>query len=433
MGYLLRSWQIITANDPNLSSISDIPMAVNPYAMCPCGSGKKLKFCCTDLVGEIEKIHRMIEGEQPRAALRHVEITLASHPGRASLLDLKATLEMSLGEMDAARQTVAEFVKKNPDSATAHACEAIMLAEDDKPRDAVDSLQRALALVEREMPLRVFEALGAVGGALLEAGHILGAQAHLWLHAALAPKDDTRSREVLAALNHYSGLPLLLRDQLRFRPWPANVSWKAEADKATRLADNGRGREAVKATDRLGQGFGADQALVFNRALLGGWLADDRALVAGLHAFAQMEVPIDDAIEAEAIAQMLDPDLKENRLDSTIQTFAIRNLDELIARFTADKRVQSFEMNPELFADRDQPRPRNTFVLLDRPMPASGADLTREEVPRLSGILAIYGRQTDRPERVELSIDKGPVFEPAMATLKEVAGDALGELIEERV
>ena len=56
-------------------------MAVDPYALCPCGSGKKLKFCCSDLVGEIEKIHRMIEGEQPRAALRHVEQTLATSPG----------------------------------------------------------------------------------------------------------------------------------------------------------------------------------------------------------------------------------------------------------------------------------------------------------------------------------------------------------------
>ena len=92
-------------------------MAVDPYAMCPCGSGKKLKFCCSDLVGEIEKIHRMIEGEQPRAALRHAEQTLATHPGRASLLDLKATLEMSLGDLDAARQTVKEFVAKNRDSA----------------------------------------------------------------------------------------------------------------------------------------------------------------------------------------------------------------------------------------------------------------------------------------------------------------------------
>jgi tetratricopeptide (TPR) repeat protein len=408
-------------------------MAVDPYAMCPCGSGKKLKFCCTDLVGEIEKIHRMIEGEQPRAALRHVEQTLATHPGRASLLDLKATLEMSLGDLDAARLTVKEFVAKNRDSATAHACEAILLAEDDKPREAVDSLQRALAIVEREMPLRVFEALGAVGGALLEGGHILGAQAHLWLHAALAPKDDTRSREVLAALNHYSGLPLILRDQLRFRPWPDSVAWKVEAAKATRLADNGKWREAVEVLDQLGHKFGADPVLLFNRALLGGWLADDRALVAGLHAYAQFDVPLDDAVEAEAIAQMLDADLKEQRLDSTIQSFAIRDLDALVAKFSSDKRVQSFEMDPQAFAGRDQPRPRNTYVLLDRPMPATGVGITRDAVPRLAGILAIYGRQTDRPELLEMSVDKGPAFDSSIAAVKEIAGDTLGELLEEKV
>jgi hypothetical protein len=408
-------------------------MPVDPYALCPCGSGKKLKFCCSDLVGEIEKIHRMIEGEQPRAALRHVEQTLATHPGRASLLDLKATLEMSLGELDSARQTVSQFVAAHSDSPTAQACEAILLAEDDKPRAAVDSLQRALSLVDREMPLRVFEALGAVGGALLEAGHILAAQAHLWLHVALAPKDDMRSREVLAALNHYSGLPLLLRDQLRFRRWPDNVPWKSEAEKATRLADSGKWRQAVAIMDQLGQRYGADPALVFNRALLGGWLADDRALVAGLHAYAQLEVPLDDAVEAEAIAQFLDPDLKEKRLDSTIQIFGIRNIEDLVARFSSDKRVQSFEMDPELFAGRDQPRPRYTFVLLDRPMPQSGADLTRDAVPRLSGILAIYGRQTDHAEQLEFSIDKGPAFDASIAALKEIGGEALGELLEEKV
>ncbi|HEX3598518.1 MAG TPA: hypothetical protein VHU84_00165, partial [Lacipirellulaceae bacterium] len=226
-------------------------MPVDPYAICPCGSGKKLKFCCSDLVGEIEKIHRMIEGEQPRAALRHVEQTLASHPNRASLLDLKATLELSLGEIDAARETVAKFVATNADSPTAFACQALLLAELRESRPAIDSLQKALAMVDREMPLRVYEALGAVGGACLESGHILAAQAHLWLHAALAPKEDSRAREVLAALNHYSGLPVILRDQLRFRPWPQDAPWRGEAEKASQLADHGKWQQAVVAIDRL--------------------------------------------------------------------------------------------------------------------------------------------------------------------------------------
>jgi len=408
-------------------------MAVDPYAMCPCGSGKKLKFCCSDLVGEIEKIHRMIEGEQPRAALRHVEQTLASFPGRASLLDLKATLELSLGELDAARETIKEFVAKNADSPTAHACQALLYAEERNGVAAIESLQKALSLVEREMPLRVYEALGAVGGALLESGNILGAQAHLWLHAALAPKEDSRAREVLAALNHYSGLPLLLRDQLRFRPWPQDAPWRAEAEKASKLADHGKWQQAVAAIDKLGTKYGADPTLFYNRALLGGWLADDRALVAGLHAFAQMDVPLDDAVEAEAIAQLLDADPKEPRLDSVVLSFAINDLEALVPKLISDKRVQSFEMDPSAFAGGDQQRPRHTYVLLDRPMPETGVGLTRETVPRLAGVLAIYGRQTDRPERLELTIDKSPAFDASVAALKEIGGDALGEVTGEEV
>jgi tetratricopeptide (TPR) repeat protein len=408
-------------------------MSVDPYALCPCGSGKKLKFCCSDLVGEIERIHRMIEGEQPRAALRHVEQTLASHPGRASLLDLKASLELSLEQIDSARETVQEFVRLHPESPTAHACDALLLAETGDVRDSIASLQKALSLVERDMPLRVYEAMGAVGAALLESGHILAAQAHLWLHAALAPKEDTRSREVLAALHHYSGLPLLLRDQITLRPAPEGAPWKAEAEQAARLADNGKWQQAVGIVDKLGHKYGAEPILLYNRALLAGWLADDRALVAGLHAYAQLDVPLDDAVEAEAIAQLLDPDLKEARLDSVVHAYAIVDMDALVTRLLSDKRVQSFEMDPALFAQNDQPRPRHTFVLLDRPMPESGMSLDRRDVPRMAGLIAIYGRQTDRPERLELSIDKGPAFDDSIRALSNIAGDTLGQLTEERV
>jgi hypothetical protein len=408
-------------------------MAIDPYAMCPCGSGKKLKFCCSDVLGEIDKIHRMIEGDQPKAALRHVEQTLATHPKRASLLDLKASLELSLGELDAARQTIDEFVAAHPDSPAAHACRALLLSETDQGRAAAAALQRSLALVEREMPQRVFEAIGAVGTALLESGHILAAQAHLWLHANIAPKGDTRAYEALVGLNHYSGLPLLLRDQVRLRAVPEDAPWKREASQAETLADHGKWQEAVQVVDGLGQRYGADPTLVFNRAVLGGWLADDRSLVAGLHAYAQLEVPLDDAVEAEAIAQLLDPDQKEQQLDTIKQTYSVTDQDALVGRLASDRRIQHFHLDPTAFAQSDEPPPRHTYVLLDQPMPESGADLPRERVPRLVGIMAIYGRQTDRPERLEITLDRGPAFDAAVAALQEIGGDALGELSEERV
>ena len=94
-------------------------MSLDPYARCPCGSGKKLKFCCADLAGDIEKIHHMITGEQPHAALRHVEQALERLPGRASLLDLQAMLEVSLNELEKAETTVQVFLQAHPHNPSA--------------------------------------------------------------------------------------------------------------------------------------------------------------------------------------------------------------------------------------------------------------------------------------------------------------------------
>src|SRR5690606_35735356 len=104
-------------------------MAVDPYQPCPCGSGKKIKFCCHDLIGEMEKIYRMIEGDQPRAALRHVEQTLAKFPSRSSLLDLKVTLQLSLNQDEEAKATVEEFLASDPNSPVAHAFDAMLKAD----------------------------------------------------------------------------------------------------------------------------------------------------------------------------------------------------------------------------------------------------------------------------------------------------------------
>ena len=56
-------------------------MSIDRYTPCPGGTGKKIKFCCHDLLNELDGLHRMLEGEQRLACLEHVEKLRGLYPG----------------------------------------------------------------------------------------------------------------------------------------------------------------------------------------------------------------------------------------------------------------------------------------------------------------------------------------------------------------
>ena len=403
-------------------------MALDPYQPCPCGSGKKLKFCCHDLSGDIEKIHRMIEGDQPHAALRHVDATLAKHPGRTSLLDLKAMIVLSLDEYDAAQQVVDDLRKIDDKSPTAHALQALVMAAREQPRQAVDELQTALELVDVQLPRRVHEAIGAVGHSLLVAGEILAARGHLWLYQGIAGKDDTKALELLMRLNRLGGLPLLLRESRPLLSLPEDHPAAEAVEEICRLSTAGKWRIAAAKCDEVLPDHLDVPLLIYNRALLSGYLADTKNLVAGLRLYARQDIPHDDAVEAEAIAQLLDESHEETSVSSMKLVFSLQDEEACFERLVDAARIDQYRVNPEEFGDG--PRPRAAFLLLDRDQHASADDLQRGDVPHIVGFVSLYGRQTDRAERLEMFVDNDERFESSVAALRDIVGDAIGEQTE---
>jgi tetratricopeptide (TPR) repeat protein len=430
-------------------------MAVDPYAPCPCGSGKKLKFCCSDLLGEIEKVQRMLEGDQPRAALAHLEKTLAKNPGRASLLDLKASIEMSLGDLERAQQTVQQHLDSDPKNPSAHAQAAILAASVEPQasatgtdeaagatpasRQAVMHLQDAMELVTDSIPARVLQAIGAVGQALLADGDLIAARAHLWLYQGVAGDQDTRAMELLMRLNRVPELPLLLRDNLFLREAPAGHAAEAEHDEAQLLASRGQWRRAAALLENLSMKYPDLSALPYNAAVVAGWLGDQPRFIAGLRKFAQLvteqspsQLP-DDAIEAEAIAQLLDAQNREESSEVVRLAYAVADEEALIDKLTRDKRTAAYRLSEsEIHALEGLP-PRHTFLLLDRELPETGLGITAEATPRIVGVLSYYGRQTDKAERLVLVADRDEDFDETLRALSAVAGDALGEKAGEEV
>ena len=408
-------------------------MAVDPYAPCPCGSGKKLKFCCTDLAADIEKISKLVASEQPHAALKHVEQLMAKEPDRASLLDIRAMLELSLHDFDAAEKTLARFLAVAPDNPSAHAQAAILAAGRGETINAVAKLQDALERTDNAMPQRVFEAIGAVGHALLLEGDLVAARAHLLLYAGVAPEGDDRAIELLLRLNLQGGLPLLLRDTLLLQEAPQQLANKPAFDEANRLASRGLWRRAEAEYAKLQSEAHHEPAVVYNLALVRGWLADAKAFAAGLHQFARLDVPLDDAIEAEALAQLVDPKLVEPQLASVRITYPLLNDDSAAERLVSDKRIERYELDPESLDEDEVARPRSTHLLLDRPIPRSGVDLKMEEAPNVLAFISVYGKRTDRDARIEVTTDQGEGFDHSKALVVEVLGDAIGPELETEV
>jgi hypothetical protein len=188
----------------------------------------------------------------------------------------------------------------------------------------------------------------------------------------------------------------------------------------------------VEILDELGHEYGVDPALVYNRAVLGGWLGDEKSLVAGLHVFAQLEVPYDAAVEAEAIAQLLDAEQMDPTIESVSCSYEVHDIDLLEDLFHKDRRVELYAGGEE-FQTGDGPPPRKTYLLLDSAAPQSGVEITRADIPSVLGFLGLYGRQTDRSERLVLHTHRGEQFDKTVAILQEVGGTGLGDLASEEV
>lgn len=136
-------------------------MTIDNYAPCPCGSGKKMKYCkCVDQPQEYEKIVRFIEGGQELAAMDRVNQLLAKSPSSAWLLAIKAELAMALQEPDTLRETVTRFIKLKPDNPLALTMSAMVSLSDGGPVDqAVRTLLDGLAESRESLPSMVLEAL----------------------------------------------------------------------------------------------------------------------------------------------------------------------------------------------------------------------------------------------------------------------------------
>ena len=375
----------------------------------------------------------MISGEQPHAALKHLEKLLALNPRRASLMDLKASVELSMHEFDAAKETIHCFLETHPKNSSAHAQSAILLAATSSGIEAIGALQTSLEFLADEMPLRVLESIGAVGHALLLEGQIPAARAHLLLYAAIAPPDNNEAVELLLRMNLQAELPLLLREYLQVPSCPADSEWRERYDEAARFSSRGLWRRAEATLNHLHSEVGDEPEVVYSLALMRGWQGNMEGFSAGLHKYAQLDVPIENASEAEALAQLVNPTLQDPKLETVKFVYHIEDVETFSENLVSDRRVEDYPLDHSQNNADETTRPRSTHVLLDRPKVVTGAGIQRDEIPHVIAFLSVYGKRTDREARLEITTDRNEKLTIVQDLVRDISKGKLIDPVEQEV
>ena len=399
-------------------------MPIDLYSTCPGGTGKKIKFCCSDFLGELHKIDRLLEGEQHMACLQHIDQLLEQGRPRACLLAIKGLVLRMTQQFEAAAANAAVFLRNHPDNPVALAESAIIADVEDRTHDAMKILQMAMAVSGQRVETRVYEAMGIVAEGMLEEGNWLAGRALLQMQMSLA-SGDREPIEKLVGLNRSPGVPLIMKGADPLQPAPLGAPWAGKLEEAYQRLASIRWQEAAERLAKLAAEQPDAPVVWRSLATVRGWLADHPGAVDALRKYAALDVPRDDAVEAELLAMLLEPDPLGDLVEVVALTWTVRDADRLQEALLSEPRAVQVPFRREAMADDETPPPRMICYLLDRSAPGDGQGLTLENMPRYLGQAMLFGRQTDREARLEILGVSADRVEVLSGFLGKLAGDAI--------
>jgi tetratricopeptide (TPR) repeat protein len=409
-------------------------MALDPYAPCPCGSGKKLKFCeCATESAELEKVMLAIEGDQRVAALELINRTLAQKPNQKSMLALKAMVQLQLRNSAEARKTSTAFLALAPSNPVALTLASFGDLEDDKPAEAIAKVQKAIAVSSRELHYLIPDALLAITQALVGDGKYLAARAHLLLRFSMLgeQEEDRIGEQLLFRLENDENMALVNKQDFHIKTAESSAPYATEFEAALEAARNGSWLTAAQHFEALDKKYPQQPAILYNLGVFQTYLADPRAAATWRRYASIPELSLDDAVDAELITQEMEFNDQSEGIDQIRIIYGVKDVSQLLESLTSEHRVTRMPVDLRTLVADGSPPPRAAYWLLDRAVPTESEGLTRDQVPSVVGDILVFGKETDREARLEFIITKTNEMVQKVRRLQEVGGDQLGMIEKE--
>ncbi|MEZ6046670.1 MAG: tetratricopeptide repeat protein [Planctomycetaceae bacterium] len=164
-------------------------MSLDPYQLCPCGSGKKLKFCCAPLTEVMEKVQAAQEKGNVRQAQQLIEKQYDPENPIAWACIAHASMLIEQGKIEQARQVLQTLLKQNAEHPAAIGLYAMAAALSGKFQESKSVIYNVFQSGSGLLPDLASEVASAVAAHFGRQQCWMASRAHLVLSMRLAPKE----------------------------------------------------------------------------------------------------------------------------------------------------------------------------------------------------------------------------------------------------
>jgi hypothetical protein len=381
-------------------------MSIDTYAVCPCGSGKKIKFCkCKDSVHELDRVLTMIEGGQLVPALDRLSSILEQHPDAAWALAIRGRLLMDLREYNSLKENAERFSRLQPANplALTQSAAAAMFSQD--LGKATELMLEALTESGQNVDSFVLDVASLLAYGLAGNGILLTARIYATL-AFVSEGYEGRgmAANVLQQINRDPAVNLLAKFVPELIPRPDDVDWAERYDEAALLLLNNKIVLAENKLESLQRIAPSQPSVLSGLLTCAVWRGDFGKQVDLLTKLSHCEsLSADDRARYLATSFVVGPESEAISFEKLTLTAEIESIDETILALTAHNRFADLppEFLQQLKGDLEI-GPRAAFQVLDREPPTEDGIPSPELVPESIGLATLFGRETDRAARIEV-------------------------------
>src|SRR5262245_13352395 len=243
-------------------------MSIDPYASCPCGSGKAFKFCCKDkpYFDEIQRAERLFDAGQHSAALDAFEKVSEKYPGIAAVWGYKAQFLYRAERAEEADEALQKAFALQPDFPFGHYLRGVIRQGEGELLGALIQFRKAAEVYDSKAHDILGQIHETIADLELRLNRPVAARAALERAKHFNPTNPDLRQVFEGLFGRDSRLPESARTAYAFRPAPAErePAWRSAIESAT----SGKLTAAVKAFDQLTEEQPQDSAAWFNLGLV---------------------------------------------------------------------------------------------------------------------------------------------------------------------